>query len=124
VLTQFILPAILHGDNPLLVAVIGGSAILLVSLYMCHGLNARTSVALIGTLCSLFLIGILGSVFVGWAHLTGNTSDETGLIHSLYPGIELHGLLLAGIIVGSLGVLNDVTVTQVSAVWELRDADP
>ncbi|MBY8879161.1 YibE/F family protein [Streptomyces sp. PLK6-54] len=124
VLTLFILPAILRGDNPLLVAVVGGSAIMLAALYMCHGLNARTSVAVLGTLCSLFLIGALGSGFIGWAHLTGNTSDETGLIHSLYPHIEIKGVLLAGIIIGSLGVLDDVTVTQVAAVWELKDADP
>ncbi|MFC5765475.1 YibE/F family protein [Actinacidiphila bryophytorum] len=124
VLTLFILPAILHGDDPLLVAVVGGSAIMLIALYMCHGVNARTSVAVIGTLCSLFLIGVLGSVFISWAHLTGNTSDETGLIHSLYPGIQIKGVLLAGVIIGSLGVLDDVTVTQVAAVWELKDADP
>ncbi|MFJ4850675.1 MULTISPECIES: YibE/F family protein [unclassified Streptomyces] len=124
VLTLFILPAILHGSDPLLVAVIGGSAIMLIALYMCHGLNARTSVAVLGTLCSLLLIALLGSVFIDWAVLSGNTSDETGLIHDLYPGIEIHGLLLAGIVIGSLGVLDDVTVTQTSAVWELRDADP
>jgi uncharacterized membrane protein len=124
VLTLFILPAILRGDNPLLVAVIGGSAIMLIALYLSHGLNARTSVAVIGTLCSLFLIGILGSGFISWTHLTGNTDDQTGLIHALYPGIDMRGLLLAGIIIGALGVLDDVTVTQTSAVWELRDADP
>jgi uncharacterized membrane protein len=124
VLTLFILPAILRGDNPLLVAVVGGSAIMLMALYLCHGVSARTSVAVLGTLCSLFLIGALGSVFIGWAHLTGNTSDETGLIHTLYPGIEIKGVLLAGVIIGSLGVLDDVTVTQVAAVWELKDADP
>lgn len=124
VLTLFILPAVVRGHNPLLVAVIGASAIMLVALYLSHGPNARTSVAVIGTLSSLFLIGLLGSVFIGWSHLTGNTSDETGLIHALYPGIEIRGLLLAGVIIGSLGVLDDVTVTQVASVWELRDADP
>ncbi|MGW5349777.1 YibE/F family protein [Streptomyces sp. NPDC004031] len=124
VLTLFILPAILRGHDPLLVAVIGGSAILLSSLYLCHGLNARTSVAVIGTLCSLFLIAALGSGFISWSHLTGNTSDETGVVHTLYPHIQLKGILLAGIVIGSLGVLNDVTVTQTSAVWELKAADP
>lgn len=124
VLTVFILPAILSGSNPLLVAVVGGSALMLVAMYLCHGLSARTSVAVLGTLVSLLLTGVLGSVFIGWADLTGNTSDETGLIHSLYPNIEIRGLLLAGFIIGSLGVLFDVTVTQVSAVWELRAADP
>ncbi|TGZ16900.1 membrane protein [Streptomyces sp. S816] len=124
VLNQFILPAILQGSNPLLVAVIGSSAIMLIALYMCHGLSARTSVAVLGTLISLSLIGLLGSVFIGWAALTGNTDDSTGLIHGLYPKIDMSGLLLAGVIIGSLGVLDDVTVTQTSAVWELHEANP
>ncbi|MGW0187373.1 YibE/F family protein [Streptomyces sp. NPDC003362] len=124
VLNFFILPAILQGSNPLLVAVIGASAIMLIALYLCHGLSARTSVAVIGTLISLLLIGVLGSVFIDWAALTGNTDDNTGLIHGLYPSIDMSGLLLAGIIIGSLGVLDDVTVTQTSAVWELHEANP
>lgn len=124
VLTFFILPAILQGSNPLVVAVVGSSAIMLIALYMCHGLSARTSVAVLGTLISLLLIGLLGSLFIGWASLTGNTDDNTGLIHGLYPDIDMSGLLLAGVIIGSLGVLDDVTVTQTSAVWELHQADP
>lgn len=124
VLSLFILPAILQGSNPLLVAVVGSSAIMLLALYMCHGLSARTSVAVLGTLISLSLIGVLGSLFIGSAALTGNTDDNTGLIHGLYPGIDMSGLLLAGVIIGSLGVLDDVTVTQTSAVWELHQANP
>lgn len=124
VLTLFILPAILQGSNPLLVAVVGASAIMLIALYMCHGLSARTSVAVLGTLVSLLLIGILGSEFIDWAALSGNTDDSTGLIHGLYPSIDMSGLLLAGVIIGSLGVLDDVTVTQTSAVWELHEANP
>ncbi|MGX1475947.1 UNVERIFIED_CONTAM: putative membrane protein [Streptomyces canus] len=124
VLNFFVLPAILQGSNPLLVAVVGSSAIMLIALYMCHGLSARTSVAVLGTLISLVLIGLLGSQFIDWAALTGNTDDNTGLIHGLYPSIDMSGLLLAGVIIGSLGVLDDVTVTQTSAVWELHDANP
>ncbi|MGW4490820.1 YibE/F family protein [Streptomyces sp. NPDC004376] len=124
VLTFFVLPAILQGSNPLLVAVVGSSAIMLIALYLCHGLSARTSVAVLGTLISLSLIGILGSEFIDWAALTGNTDDNTGLIHGLYPSIDMSGLLLAGVIIGSLGVLDDVTVTQTSAVWELHEANP
>ncbi|MEU9588245.1 YibE/F family protein [Streptomyces sp. NPDC048193] len=122
-LNFFILPAILQGSNPLLVAVTGASAIMLIALYLCHGLSARTSVAVLGTLVSLLLIGVLGSLFIGWAALTGNTDDNTGLIHGLYPSIDMSGLLLAGVIIGSLGVLDDVTVTQTSAVWELHEAN-
>ncbi|MFD6284940.1 YibE/F family protein [Streptomyces anthocyanicus] len=124
ILTFFILPAILQGSNPLVVAVVGSSAIMLIALYMCHGLSARTSVAVLGTLLSLVLIGLLGSLFIDWAALTGNTDDNTGLIHGLYPSIDMSGLLLAGVIIGSLGVLDDVTVTQTSAVWELHEANP
>ncbi|WP_416965230.1 YibE/F family protein [Streptomyces sp. Agncl-13] len=124
ILNFFILPAILHGSNPLIVAVVGSSAIMLIALYMCHGLSARTSVAVLGTLMSLVLIGVLGSGFIDWAALTGNTDDNTGLIHGLYPSIDMSGLLLAGVIIGSLGVLDDVTVTQTSAVWELHEANP
>jgi uncharacterized membrane protein len=124
ILTLFILPAILQGSNPLVVAVVGSSAIMLIALYLCHGVTARTSVAVLGTLISLLLIGLLGSLFIGWASLSGNTDDNTGLIHGLYPEIDMSGLLLAGVIIGSLGVLDDVTVTQTSAVWELHQADP
>ncbi|MFG3717409.1 YibE/F family protein [Streptomyces massasporeus] len=124
VLNFFILPAILQGSNPLVVAVVGASAIMLIALYLCHGLSARTSVAVLGTLISLLLIGVLGSVFIDWVALTGNTDDNTGLIHGLYPTIDMSGLLLAGVIIGSLGVLDDVTVTQTSAVWELHEANP
>ncbi|MGW9494781.1 YibE/F family protein [Streptomyces prasinus] len=124
VLNFFILPAILQGSNPLVVAVVGASAIMLQALYLCHGLSARTSVAVLGTLISLLLIGFLGSVFISWAALTGDTDDNTGLIHGLYPDIDMSGLLLAGVIIGSLGVLDDVTVTQTSAVWELHEANP
>lgn len=123
-LTLFILPAILQGSDPLLVAVVGGSAIMLIALYLCHGLNARTSVAVLGTLTSLLVIGLLGSFFIDWAQLTGNTDDQMGLVHGLFPQIDTRGLLLAGVIIGSLGVLDDVTVTQTSAVWELKDANP
>jgi uncharacterized membrane protein len=124
VLDLFILPAILQGSNPLAVAVVGSSAIMLTALYLCHGPSARTSVAVLGTLTSLLLTGVLGSLFIGWAALTGNTDDNTGLIHGLYPSIDMSGLLLAGVIIGSLGVLDDVTVTQTSAVWELHEANP
>ncbi|MFJ6986110.1 MULTISPECIES: YibE/F family protein [unclassified Streptomyces] len=124
ILNFFILPAILQGSNPLAVAVVGASAIMLIALYLCHGLSARTSVAVLGTLISLLLIGVLGSWFIDWAALTGNTDDNTGLIHGLYPTIDMSGLLLAGIIIGSLGVLDDVTVTQTSAIWELHEANP
>jgi len=124
VLLLFVLPAILAGSNPLAVAVVGSGLIMFAVLYLTHGLSARTSTAVLGTLLSLALIGGLGAAFAAAATLTG-LDDQTGnLIASLGTGIDARGLLLAGVVIGALGVLDDVTVTQTSAVWELRQADP
>ncbi|MFC5115709.1 YibE/F family protein [Amycolatopsis halotolerans] len=124
VIVLFVLPAILSGENPLLVAIAGAGAIMFIALYLTHGLSARTSVAVLGTLVSLALIGILSAIFSAAASLTGLDDSTTTLIASLGHGIDARGLLLAGIVIGALGVLDDVTITQTSAVWELRRANP
>ena len=124
VIVLFVLPAILAGENPLVVAIAGAGAIMFVALYMTHGLSARTSVAVLGTLVSLALIGVLSAIFSATASLTGLDDATSTLIGSLGHGIDARGLLLAGVVIGALGVLDDVTITQTSAVWELRRANP
>jgi uncharacterized membrane protein len=124
VLLLFVVPAILAGENPLLVAITGAGVIMFAALYLSHGLSARTSAAVLGTLVSLALIGGLSTAFASLASLTGLGEDTSSLIGSLGHGIDTRGLLLAGIVIGALGVLDDVTVTQTSAVWELRWANP
>ncbi|GAB3157525.1 YibE/F family protein [Amycolatopsis stemonae] len=124
VIALFILPAILAGENPLVVAIAGSGAIMFIALYMTHGLSARTSAAVLGTLVSLALIGVLSAIFSAAASLTGLDDSTSTLIGSLGHGIDSRGLLLAGVVIGALGVLDDVTVTQTSAVWELRRANP
>jgi uncharacterized membrane protein len=124
VLILFVLPAILAGENPLTVAVVGAGLIMFIVLYLTHGLTARTSTAVLGTLVSLALIGALGAVFSAAAKLTGLDEDTANLVALLGHGIDTRGLLLAGALIGALGVLDDVTVTQTSAVWELRRANP
>ncbi|MFD9961977.1 YibE/F family protein [Amycolatopsis sp. NPDC058986] len=124
VIALFILPAILAGENPLLVAIAGAGAIMFIALYLTHGLSARTSAAVLGTLVSLALIGVLSAIFSAAASLTGLDEDTASFIGSLGHGIDARGLLLAGVVIGALGVLDDVTVTQTSAVWELRRANP
>ncbi|WP_083752546.1 YibE/F family protein [Saccharothrix sp. ALI-22-I] len=124
VLVLFVLPAILAGENPLTVAVVGAGLIMFIVLYLTHGLSARTSTAVLGTLTSLGLIGVLGAVFSAAGKLTGLDPDTANLVSLLGHGIDTRGLLLAGTIIGALGVLDDVTVTQTSAVWELRRANP
>jgi uncharacterized membrane protein len=124
VLLLFVLPAIIAGENPLLVATIGAGVIMFVVLYLTHGLSARTSTAVLGTLVSLALIGGLGALFSVVAKLTGLDEETATLLGALGHGIDTRGLLLAGVVIGALGVLDDVTVTQTSAVWELRAANP
>ncbi|WP_410663978.1 YibE/F family protein [Amycolatopsis sp. lyj-84] len=124
ILALFVLPSILAGESPLLVAIAGAGAIMFIALYLTHGLSARTSVAVLGTLVSLVLIGVLSAIFSAAASLTGLDDSTSQLIGSLGHGIDARGLLLAGVVIGALGVLDDVTVTQTSAVWELRRANP
>ncbi|MGH3980416.1 MAG: YibE/F family protein [Pseudonocardiaceae bacterium] len=124
VLLAYVLPAILSGSDPLTVGVLGAGVIMFGTLYLSHGVSARTSTAVVGTLLSLGLIMGLGTAFAGATRLTGLDSDTANLISVLGTGIDARGLLLAGVIIGALGVLDDVTVTQTSAVWELRRANP
>ncbi|WP_063819248.1 YibE/F family protein [Herbidospora cretacea] len=122
-LLTFVLPAVLEGRPPLLVAVVGAAAIMLVVLYVTHGVSVPTSVAVIGTLVSLGLTGLLSLLAIEQAHLTGVSDDSSWLLGTNYQ-INTQGLLLAGIIIGSLGVLDDVTVTQSATVAELAHANP
>jgi uncharacterized membrane protein len=124
VLVRFVIPAILEGESPVAVALVGGALILFVVLYLAHGLNARTTTALLGTLVSLALVGALAAFFVAVTHLTGLSSEEATYLQTLTTKVSLSGLVLGGIIIGSLGVLNDITVTQASSVWEIHAADP
>ncbi|MGH3433857.1 MAG: YibE/F family protein [Thermocrispum sp.] len=124
VLALFVLPAILDGGDPLLVAVTAAGLIMFVTLYLTHGFSARTTVAVLGTLVSLGLIGVTSAVFSAVTRLTGLDEPTATLIGALGHGIDARGLLLAGVVIGALGVLDDVTVTQASAVWELRQANP
>ncbi|HEV7962999.1 MAG TPA: YibE/F family protein [Actinoplanes sp.] len=123
-LLLFVIPAILAGSPPLLVAVVGSSAIMFAALYLTHGVNVHTSVAVAGTLASLVLTGVLGAAFTSLMHLTGVGSDDTSSLQAFQGNIDLRGLLLAGIVIGALGVLDDVTVTQAVTVAEMTAAGP
>jgi len=122
-LLLFVVPAILAGESPLLVAIVGASAIMLTVLYLTHGPSFSTSVAVLGTLASLVLTGVLAEVAVTGMHLTG-FADESSTFLATTEGVNLQGLLFAGIVIGTLGVLDDVTVTQAATVTELARANP
>jgi uncharacterized membrane protein len=124
VLVYFLLPALLAGRSALPVGLTAGAAILFVVMYVVHGPSARTSSALLGTLLSLGLTGLLAVAVTEAARITGLSSDVVASVQTSAPDVSVSGLLLCGVVIGALGVLNDVTVTQASAVWELRGADP
>jgi uncharacterized membrane protein len=124
VLVAFLLPALLEGRSPVLVGLTAAAAILFAVLYLAHGVSARTSAALLGTLLSLALTGVLAAAFTSASRLTGLSSEATPLLQTYAGQVSVSGLLLCGLVVGTLGVLNDATVTQASAVWELSATDP
>ncbi len=123
IILLFVIPAILDGRSPVLVAVAGATAIGLITLYVSHGFTRMTTVALLGMVAALVLTALLSAVAVSFAQFSGFASEESTLL-SLFEGIDVGGLLLAGIVLGTAGALDDVTVTQASAVWALHGADP
>ena len=123
VLIFFIVPAILAGTNPILVATVGATAIALVALYLAHGFGPLTHVALLGTVGALLVTIVLAALTTSLATFSGLSGEES-IYLTLVGDIDVRGLLLAGIVLGALGALDDVTVTQASAVWEVRRANP
>lgn len=125
VIVKFVLPQIVAGRSPVVVSIIGGLAILIVSLYLAHGFQKRTTVALVGTLIALTLAALLAAFAVSFAKLFGLGSEEAlTLLQAPTQNINLRGLLLGGIIIGSLGVLDDITTAQAATVDELHRANP
>jgi uncharacterized membrane protein len=124
VLLAFVVPALVRDESTLLVALSGTIAIAFVALYLAHGFNRATTVALAGTLVSLLITTLLALVAVSLTHLTGLADRNAVTLRVTAEALDLRGLLIAGIVVGALGVLDDVTVTQVSTVTALRRANP
>ncbi len=124
ILVMFMLPGLLNGEPPVLVGLVGSAAIMFVVLYLAHGFSARTTTALAGTLFGLALIAVLGSWAGSTARLTGLSSEENLTLTYLTGQVDPAGIVLCGIIIAGLGVLNDVTITQASAVWQLHELAP
>lgn len=124
VVIGFIVPAILDGGSPPGIALVGSLAIMLATLTVTHGLGPKTLAAALGTATSLVLALGLGSLFIELSHLTGLSSDEALYLRASVGNVSIEGLLLAGMVIGALGVLDDLTVSQASTVLALRRANP
>ena len=123
-LTTFMLPAFLAGESPLAVAVVGSTVIMIVVLYLAHGISIRTTSALFGTLVGIGITALIGVAATGWSQLSGIGSEDDQRLIATVPDLSLSAIVAGTMVIAGLGVLNDVTVTQASAVWELRAARP
>lgn len=124
VLVYFIMPALMANQPALLTTLVGVSAMLFLSVYFAHGISIRTTTALLGTFGGIALTVLLALWETKAVHLSGASSEDAQLIFGFLPEINLSALLVCGIVIAGLGALNDVTITQASAVWELHAADP
>lgn len=123
VLIKYVVPSIFAGNDPVLVSLVGTLVIGSVTLYLSHGFSRRTSIALAGTLITIFLGSVLGIIFVHIAQLSGGGSEEAFFLKMGVETINLRGLLLGGIIFGTLGILDDVTTAQAASVEQLKKAN-
>lgn len=124
VMLTFMLPGLVEGKPPLLVALVGSTAIMMGVLYFAHGFSAKTSTALLGTIFGLGITALLAAWATDAANLTGIATSEGATLVNMSGKISLSGIILCGLIISGLGVLNDVTITQSAAVWELYELAP
>ena len=123
-LVTFVLPAILAGKPPVLVASVGSIGIMIVVLYLAHGVSHRTTAALFGSVFGILFTAVAGLWVTRWLRFTGIGSTEDTILMVAIPGLRMSDLLTATIVIAGLGVLNDITVSQASAVWEMRALNP
>lgn len=124
IVTLYIVPQILAGSSPILVALVGAGGILILAIFFVHGVNWSTTAALFGTLATVGLTLLLGQLFINVAHLTGFGSEEALYFNIAAEQINLQGLTLAGLLIGSLGALTDTSMVQASLVRELSHVNP
>ena len=124
ILVFFVVPAILAGEPPTSVALVGAFAVMLVTLPLAHGFGVKTAAAALGTAAALLLTLVLADLFTDVAHLSGVSSEEAVYLRATDSVTSLQGLLLAGMVIAALGVLDDLTVSQASTVMALRRANP
>lgn len=124
VIIYFLLPALSSGTSPILVSVGFSALILALAMGITHGLNRTTLAAYLGSIVTIVVAVFLGSFFVSFGHLTGFADDTTTILNLATGGsLNMQGILLGALIVGILGIIDDLTVTQVSTVQELHNVD-
>lgn len=124
IVVGFIVPRIVAGADPVTVSLLGVGGILILAIYFVHGVSWSTTAAMIGTFAAALATMGLGVLFTDLAHLTGYGSEDAAMIAATAPDVALRGLMLAGLMIGALGALTDITIVQAAVVRELAHADP
>ena len=125
IILYYILPQIIAGRDPVWVSILGSTILLGSTIYLVYGWRLKSHAAVLSIVASLVVTGVLASTFVNSTRLTGFGSEEMAfLIQFMGQSLDVRGLLLGAIIIGALGVLDDLVVSQVSAVFELYKTDP
>ena len=125
IIFYFVLPQILAGTEAFCAAIIAALVIVPLTFYLAHGVNWKTSSAIIGTMLTLVIVGVVAGISVEASHLTGTGSDEVNVLSQEKPDlINVKDLLMAGIIIGLLGILNDITISQAAIVYKLKEVSP
>jgi len=124
VMFAYIIPRIIEGSDPVLVSLIGALIFLSISQYLIFGWTLKTHIALAGILFAVLITALLSVLFVNWARLNGAGDESAMYLIQLGNGIDIKKLLIAGVIIGTLGVMDDLVIGQTSAVIELYRADP
>ena len=122
VIFLFLLPQIQQGKDPILIAILTSMVIIPITFYLSHGFNRKTTMAIVGTIIALIITGVLSLIFTNIAHLSGAESEEIFFLQGANNKVyNLRGLLLAGILIGTLGIMDDITISQTSIVHQLYD---
>jgi uncharacterized membrane protein len=124
VLLVFVVPAIYAGEPALPVAIVGSLLVMLATIALAHGIGIKSAAAILGTAASLVVTALLAVGAVGLAHLTGTSILEASILRGSGNSLSFEGLVLAGMVIGALGVLDDVTISQASTVLALHRTDP
>jgi uncharacterized membrane protein len=124
VVWNFTLPALASLSNPLAVALVTASLVMFVVVYLAHGVSVKTTTALLGTFAGVAFVAALAWWAIPATSLTPLQDETIAQLSYLFTGIDARGILLCGMVLAGVGVMNDVTITQASAVWELRAAAP
>lgn len=123
ILSKGLLPSILQGNDPVLVMLLGSLLIIPITFYISHGITKKTTIAVVSTFITLLITGLLSYVFVNLTKLTGFSAEESVYLQAQGLTVSMRSILLAGIILGAMGVLDDITISQVSIVETLHKSN-